>query len=58
MLRILATEIYKTNSLNPIFMGNIFTSKVNTMIPPNDIIMKSKSLTALGKKFGTAFNLL
>ena len=58
-LRILATEVFKTiNNLNPVFMKNIFTSKVNAKTRPNDIIVKSrntatygdKSLTALGPK--------
>ena len=32
-LRILATEIFKTiNNLNPVFMKNIFTSKVNAKV--------------------------
>ena len=58
-LRSLATEVFKTlNNLNPTFMKNIFTSKVNAKVRPNDIVVRTrnsatygdKSLTALGPK--------
>ena len=41
-LRNLATEIFKTvNNLNPSFMKNIFTSKENARVSPNNIVVKS-----------------
>ena len=58
-LRNLATEIFKTvNKLNPTFMKNLFTSKENARVRPNNIVVKShnsatygdKSLMALGPK--------
>ena len=40
--RILATEIFKTiNNLNPSFMKDIFTSKVNPNVRPNNLIVKT-----------------
>ena len=62
-LRNLATEIFKTvNNLNPSFMKNIFTSKENARVRPNNILVKShnsvtygdKSLMTLGPKIGIA----
>ena len=42
MLRNLATKIFKTvNNLNPSFMKNIFTSKENARVRPNNIAVKS-----------------
>ena len=55
-MRILATEIFKAiNNLNPFFMKDIFTSKVNPKVLPNNLIVKrhnttkyeTKSLTTL-----------
>ena len=63
-LRNLATEIFKTiNNLNPSFMKNIFTSKENAKVRPNNIAVKShnsatygdKSLMTLGPKIWNAF---
>ena len=62
-LRNLATEIFKTvNNLNPSFMKNIFTSKENARVHPNNIVFKShnsathgdKSLITLGPKIRNA----
>ena len=62
-LRNLATEIFKTvNNLNPSFMKNIFTSKENARVLPNNIVIKShnsatygdKSLMQLGPKIWNA----
>ena len=62
-LRNLATEIFKTvNNLNPSFMKNIFTSKENAKVRPNNIVVKShnsatygdKSLMTLGPKIWNA----
>ena len=65
-LRNLATEIFKTvNNLNQNFMKNIFTSKENAKVRPNNIIVKShnsqlkvtygnKSLMTLGPKIWNA----
>ena len=54
-LRILATEIFKTiNNLNPIFMKNIFTPKVNAKVRPNDIIVKTRNSATYGDKSLTA----
>ena len=58
-MRNLATEIFKAiNNLNPPFLKEIFETKVNPRIRPNDIIVKThntatqgdKSLTVLGPK--------
>ena len=39
-LRNLATEIFKAvNNLNPSFMKNIFTSKENVRVCPNNIVI-------------------
>ena len=54
----LATEIFKTNNINPSYMKNIFTPKTDAKIWPYDIIVRhlntatysNKSLTALGPK--------
>ena len=41
MMAILATEIFKTvNNLNPFFMKDIFISKFNPKIRPNNLIVK------------------
>ena len=62
-LRNLATEIFKTvNKLNPTFMKNLFTSKENARVRPNNIVVKrhnsatygDKSLMALGPKIWNA----
>ena len=64
MMRILATEIFKTvNNLNPSFMKDIFTSKVNPKVQPNNLIVKrrnttkygTKSLTTLSRKYGIPY---
>ena len=56
-LRTLATEIFKTiNNINPSYMKNIFTPKINAKIRPHDVIVRhhdtatygDKSLTTLG----------
>ena len=45
-LRVFATEVFKSiNNLNPVFMKNILTSKVNAKTGPNDIIVKSRNTT-------------
>ena len=63
-LRNLATDIFKTvNNLNPSFMKNIFASKENARVRPNNIVVKShnsatygdKSLMTLGTKIWLAF---
>ena len=62
-LRNLATEIFKTvDNHNPSFMKNIFTSKENAKVCPNNIVVKShnsatygdKSLMTLGPKIWNA----
>ena len=62
-LRNLATEIFKTvNNLNLSFMKNIFTSKENANVRPNNIVVKNhnsatygdKSLMVLGPKIWNA----
>ena len=62
-LRNLARVVFKTvNNLNPSFMKNIFTSKENARVRPNDIVVKShnsptygdKSLMILGAKIWNA----
>ena len=62
-LRNLATEIFKTvNNLNPSFMKNIFTSKENARVRPNNIVAKNhnsathwdKSLMTLDPKIWNA----
>ena len=62
-LRNLATEIFKTvNNLSPSFIKNIFTSKENAKVCPNNIVVKShnsatygdKSLMTLGPKIWNA----
>ena len=48
-MRILATEIFKTiNNLNPSFMKDIFTSKVNPKVRPNNLIVKRHNITKYG----------
>ena len=50
-MRSLATEIYKTiNNLNPPFMKEIFTPKVDPKVRPNDIIVKRHNTTKYGTK--------
>ena len=62
-LRNLATEIFKiVNNLHPSFMKNIFTSKENAKVRPNNLVVKShnsatygdKILMTLGPKFWNA----
>ena len=62
-LRNLATEIFKTvNNLNPSFMKDIFTSKENAKVRPNNIVSTihnsatygDKSLMTLGPKIWNA----
>ena len=62
-LRNLATKIFKiANNLNPSFLKNIFTSKENAKVRPNNLVVKShnsatygdKSLMTLGPKIWTA----
>ena len=48
-LRNLATEIFKTvNKLNPTFMKNLFTSKENARVRPNNIVVKSHNSATYG----------
>ena len=63
-VRNLATEIVKSvNNLNPSFMKNIFTSKENARVRPNNLVAKShnsatygnKRFMALGPKIWNAF---
>ena len=50
-LRNLATEIFKTfNNLNPSFLKNIFTSKENAKVRPNNIVVKSHNSATYGDK--------
>ena len=50
-MRILATEIFKTiNSLNPFFMKDIYISKVNPKVRPNNHIVKRHNATKYGTK--------
>ena len=50
-LRNLATEIFKTvNNLNPSFIKNIFTSKENARVRPNNIVIKSHNSPTYGDK--------
>ena len=55
-LKKLATEIFKTdNNLNPSFMKNIFTSKENARVRPNNsATYGDKSLMTLGPKIWNA----
>ena len=50
-----ATEMFKTvNNLNPSFMKNIFTSKENGKVRPNNIVVKShNSATYMDKSLMT-----
>ena len=51
MMAILATEIFKTvNNLNPFFMKDIFISKFNPKIRPNNLIVKKHNRTKYGTK--------
>ena len=44
-LRNLVTETFKTvNNLNPSFLKNIFTSKENASVRPNNIVVKNHNL--------------
>ena len=50
-LRNLATEIFKTvDNLNSSFMKNIFTSKENARVRPNNIVVKSHNSATYGDK--------
>ena len=50
-LRILATEIFKTvNDLNPSYMKDIFTPKLNGRVRPNDILVKHRNTIKYGDK--------
>ena len=50
-LRNLATEIFKTvNNLNPSFIKNIFTSKENARVCPNNIVVTSHNSSTYGDK--------
>ena len=50
-LRNLATEIFKTvNNLNPSFMKNIFTSKENARVRPNNILLRVTIQPLMGIK--------
>ena len=50
-MRILVTEIFKTvNNVNPSFMKDIFTSKVNPKVRPNNLIVKRHNTTKYGTK--------
>ena len=50
-LRNLATEIFKTiNNLDQSFMKNIFTSKENVRVCPNNIVVKSHNSATYGDK--------
>ena len=45
-MMILATEIFKTvSNLNPSFMKDIFTSKANPKVRPNNLIVKRHNTT-------------
>ena len=58
MIRILATEIFKTiNNLSASFMQNIFTSKVNPKVQPNNLIVKRHNTTKYGIKSLTMLGL-
>ena len=50
-MRILVTEIFKTvNNVNLSFMKDIFTSKVNPKVRPNNLIVKRHNTTKYGTK--------
>ena len=50
-VRNLATEIFKSvNNLNPSFMKNIFTSKENARVRPNNLVAKSHNSATYGNK--------
>ena len=50
-MRILVTEIFKTvSNVNPSFMKDIFTSKVNPKVRPNNLIVKRHNTTKYGTK--------
>ena len=50
-MRILVTEIFKTvSNVNPSFMKDIFTSKVNPKVRPNNLIVKRHNTTNYGTK--------
>ena len=48
-LRVLPTEIFKTiNYINPSYMKNIFISKANAKVRPNDIEVRYHKTTSYG----------
>ena len=50
-IRNLATEIFKTvNNPSPSFMKNIFKSKENARVCPNNIVVKSHNSVTYGEK--------
>ena len=50
-LKDLALEIFKTmNDLNPSFMKNIFSAKLNARVRPKGILVKARKSTTLGDK--------
>ena len=50
-MRILPIEIFNTmNNLNHSFMKDIFTSKVNSEVLPNNLIIKKDNTTKYGTK--------
>ena len=50
-MRTLATEIFKANNnLKPSFMKDIFISKVNPKVRPNNLIVKRHNTTKYGTK--------
>ena len=50
-MKILAPEMFKTiNDLNPAFMKDIYTFKVNPKVRPNNIIVTRHNTTKYGTK--------
>ena len=50
-MRKLATKIFKTfNNLNSPFLKEIFKTKVNSRVRPNDIIVKTHNTATYGNK--------
>ena len=48
-MRNLATEIFKTfSNLIPQFLKEIFKTKVNSRVKPNDLIVKTRNTTTYG----------
>ena len=50
-MRILAIEIFKIiNNLNFTFLKNIFRTKLNPRVQPNDIVVKTHNTATYGDK--------